>query len=559
MSSLTALLLRGVLVASVAFSFALGSVSVFGQGRDRGNDSGGSDRGGGFGGRFGGGGDNGGGRFGGGGFGGRFGGGGDQGGGGQPGGGFGGRFGGGGDQGGGGFGGRFGGGGPGGGDQGGGGFRFDPKEMLKGMDTNGNGVLEPSEIEARGDRSARFVERLAEQAQLDRSKPLSIEALSAGSDGFMRRREENNNGNNNNNPAPGNPNGPAKPAAPLVPGFGVATDGIPLPQGFGNGTFVALEDKYEKSILDTTDDTLKRYDKNKNGQLDQAEWKDVSWRGDPNESDTNHDGNLSREELAERTAQRMGRGWKTPAAKNAPKTSAPTTPTSATGGGSESSKFREFAKSFMKQNDKNGDNFLDKDEMQKPDWWKADTNRDGRLSLDEIEHNLANLNNPNASKTNAFRPMTPLERLPKGLPSWFARNDANGDGQVAMAEFSTTWSETQLAEFAKYDLNGDGYITPSEALQADSKKSPSSGSDKGSDRGSDRGPSGFGGGFGRDRGGFGGEKSDRGSDKGPSAGPAPGPVNPPSAGPAPGPEADRPAESTERPSDNDFSGEDEPL
>ena len=58
------------------------------------------------------------------------------------------------------------------------------------------------------------------------------------------------------------------------------------------------------------------------------------------------------------------------------------------------------------------------------------------------------------------------ERLPKGLPDWFARSDTNADGQVAMAEFATSWSDSVLKEFGQFDLNNDGIITPSEALSA---------------------------------------------------------------------------------------------
>jgi hypothetical protein len=58
------------------------------------------------------------------------------------------------------------------------------------------------------------------------------------------------------------------------------------------------------------------------------------------------------------------------------------------------------------------------------------------------------------------------ERLPKGLPSWFARNDTDADGQVMMAEYMTDFTDSKAAEFAKYDLNGDGIITPDECLDA---------------------------------------------------------------------------------------------
>jgi Ca2+-binding EF-hand superfamily protein len=63
-----------------------------------------------------------------------------------------------------------------------------------------------------------------------------------------------------------------------------------------------------------------------------------------------------------------------------------------------------------------------------------------------------------------IRFLMPTERLPQGLPEWFRAKDANGDGQVSMAEFATTWTDALVREFNSYDLNGDGMITPQEVL-----------------------------------------------------------------------------------------------
>lgn len=72
---------------------------------------------------------------------------------------------------------------------------------------------------------------------------------------------------------------------------------------------------------------------------------------------------------------------------------------------------------------------------------------------------------PKAGKT--YRILSPTERLPEGLPDWFARNDANGDGQISMSEFTREWTAAKAAEFARYDLNGDGVITAQECLQVE--------------------------------------------------------------------------------------------
>ncbi|MGN6135215.1 MAG: hypothetical protein ACTHOU_11995, partial [Aureliella sp.] len=54
----------------------------------------------------------------------------------------------------------------------------------------------------------------------------------------------------------------------------------------------------------------------------------------------------------------------------------------------------------------------------------------------------------------------------QGLPDWFARSDADADGQVLMSEYSTSWTDEKIAEFNKYDLNSDGIITSRECLNA---------------------------------------------------------------------------------------------
>lgn len=67
-----------------------------------------------------------------------------------------------------------------------------------------------------------------------------------------------------------------------------------------------------------------------------------------------------------------------------------------------------------------------------------------------------------AQRTYRFKRGT--DRLPaSGLPSWFKSRDANGDGQVAMNEYSRSWSDRTVAEFRRYDLDGDGMVTAKEA------------------------------------------------------------------------------------------------
>jgi hypothetical protein len=62
--------------------------------------------------------------------------------------------------------------------------------------------------------------------------------------------------------------------------------------------------------------------------------------------------------------------------------------------------------------------------------------------------------------------LTPKERLAKGLPDWFAEKDADGDGQVSMAEYAGEWTPEAVAEFNRFDLNHDGIVTAAECLRA---------------------------------------------------------------------------------------------
>jgi len=60
----------------------------------------------------------------------------------------------------------------------------------------------------------------------------------------------------------------------------------------------------------------------------------------------------------------------------------------------------------------------------------------------------------------------PASRLPQGLPPWFLDRDADGDGQLTMAEFAPQATASQIGEFARYDLDADGLLTANEYLRA---------------------------------------------------------------------------------------------
>jgi Ca2+-binding EF-hand superfamily protein len=76
----------------------------------------------------------------------------------------------------------------------------------------------------------------------------------------------------------------------------------------------------------------------------------------------------------------------------------------------------------------------------------------------------------------SYRFLSATERLDGNLPEWFKNKDANSDGQIAMAEFSSIWTEKEAGEFQRADLNGDGIITAKECLMGPTVTAPSGGS-----------------------------------------------------------------------------------
>lgn len=157
------------------------------------------------------------------------------------------------------------------------------------------------------------------------------------------------------------------------------------------------------------------------------------------------------------------------------------------------SRMRGFADSMFTRYDRNQNGVLDKEEWENSRFAQgADANNDGKVTKDELIARMAEFSgrrspdsdrgsgdsdkshdsgasdsgNSNGRKSYRFRRAPEL--LPPGLPDWFARYDVNGDGQVAMVEYSTSWSDDEVRRFEHYDLNRDGLITPRECLDAPS-------------------------------------------------------------------------------------------
>jgi Ca2+-binding EF-hand superfamily protein len=300
-----------------------------------------------------------------------------------------------------------------------------------------------------------------------------------------------------------------------IPGFGVSANGTPLVPGFDvplhtttSGSQKPVEQLFDPRAVERAKRTLSENDRNKNGMLDAEELDASRWTNPPiEESDTNKDGKMSLHELCARYAKRYN--WNDPPGVVKAGSSGDNH-----GGGDkhdDGDKTKKYAESLLKQYDENKDGLLQKDEWMKmrSDYHSADQNGDHVLTQEEIYVKLMALSGPNSGgssssggnsggssgsrdgrgdgkpggygsrpggsgssksgkpgESKVARVLTPTERLPKGLPDWFLRNDSDGDGQIMMAEYAPAWTDATAADFMKYDLNGDGYITPKECLAA---------------------------------------------------------------------------------------------
>jgi len=209
--------------------------------------------------------------------------------------------------------------------------------------------------------------------------------------------------------------------------------------------------------------------------LERNEWTG-RWSTPAEESDLNKDGILSMEELCIRIAKRFGRegssrGGVLPGSLSS---SAPGAPAGDAG------RVRGYAESLMRQYDESKNNMLEREEWEKmrAEHKSSDANKDGVITVDELTAHLTKYSaggsggssfaarGSSGDKTQlakrSYRVSSPVERLPKGMPDWFLRNDLDADGQISMAEYATSWNDQIAAEFLKLDANGDGIITPSE-------------------------------------------------------------------------------------------------
>jgi len=342
-----------------------------------------------------------------------------------------------------------------------------------------------------------------------------------------RRRERESSSGSGSSPAPYGVQGSgvqgfgvaADENAPKAPGFDV-----PLTATLGP----PLEERYSERVLDNARDMLRDRDANKNSVLERTEWTG-RWSPPADEADLNRDGILTLEELAQRSAKRYGQQSSRDRGRDGDqnrdsRSSSGSGPSGGpfggfSGGQNDAERFRRFGESLIRQYDKSGNGMLEREEWKdmRPEHQAADTNpKDGVITVEELSAGLQSFSagggfsrrgsfgsfggfgdrgggdrggfgdrgfgdrgdesrdgdggssrnsssEPVAKKS--YRTTPPTELLPKGVPDFFLRNDADADGQISMAEYATSWNDQIAAEFQRLDLNGDGILTAAECLQ----------------------------------------------------------------------------------------------
>lgn len=320
------------------------------------------------------------------------------------------------------------------------------REALERLDRNEDGEISPDEITP---RARPYMERITKARGMSVDRTNDIEKLQEAARIYYALL----NGARGKDISPEGestvkPFGP-DPDEPLVPEFGLPVVKYP----------------YMQADLDEANRTLRRSDHNEDGYIDRAEAMRAEWtHRNPFEMDLDKDDRLSRLELAQRYARRrllsrdsgelIRKAWRT-------------------GSGIRSSEPKKeerredshwwrrggtrywLTATILGRFDANKNGRLESHESQSLGipTSEIDVDRDGELSREELHSFLTEMQREAGD-------------IAEGLPGWFYELDANRDQQVAMAEFTTEWTDEKLQEFSLIDRNGDGLLTASEAAQS---------------------------------------------------------------------------------------------
>jgi Ca2+-binding EF-hand superfamily protein len=398
-----------------------------------------------------------------------------------------------------------------------------PLGFLQRLDANGNGMLEPDEQ----GRARPFIERIARDVGgIDMNRPIRLSTLGEKIQQMQGgqskdSRSSSSRGSSGPKDMKGNPLPAEASLDSLVPGFDVIEDVIPVP-GFG-AKAEYLNVPVQEADFTEAEQTIKRYDRNRNGILESDEIKNARWRDDPMKQDRNGDGKLTRSELAvryslRRTSEAQRKAQSSAGAnsgggsqdRDAQDRGAQDRGSSSRFGGGGGSRFgggssggssgadrmAQYAGSIMERYDANKSGVIEKSEYKnfRTDPSAGDTNKDGKITKDELTKWMTSRfsqgsgrggdssssrggsggRSPSAAEggggadivgSGSYRFKLPQEGLPEGLPGWYVTSDKNSDGQIAMSEFTGKWDAKALSDYYAYDINRDGVITPGEAIE----------------------------------------------------------------------------------------------
>lgn len=318
-------------------------------------------------------------------------------------------------------------------------------EWIHRLDDDHNGFIEPDEI---SDKYRRIMEVFTVPYKISLSRPNSVKKLEKAAQLYYQQK---NSKKSEPTPVVAQENG--------LKGFAPTSDQRLIP-GFGADT---IKYPYSQDNLEEAERTLKRLDRDRNGELSPEEVARNRWDSPPiTDSDLNKDGYLTLAELAQRYSKRqvvaqhpaMSLGSRLPPApkQEDPRSRYDRSRAGSLRGGSRGSE--SLARDVVERYDFNRNGILDPQEMANVGIAisSVDYNRNGTVDDDELGRYLSEALEQQASL------------LQEAIPTWFFEKDSDGDKQVLMSEFAQEWDQAAIAEFTSYDNNQDGIITINEVL-----------------------------------------------------------------------------------------------
>jgi Ca2+-binding EF-hand superfamily protein len=355
---------------------------------------------------------------------------------------------------------------------------FDYKNYLNGLDKNQNGYIDPDELTS--GRTKSWIGGLG----FDTNRRIRVRDVIGKVESQARDRQRSSQRKeaekNFTNEIPGFFDFEIE-TEPVI-GFGLQYANTGEETGSSNSS----TKQYSASVIEQVEQTLRQYDRNKNGILDADEIRRARWGSpSPSDSDLNKDGRLSKTELSERYKRRetsnrssssssnRSSSWRnrnpsTSSARSSTRSSGGSSRTTSSGSSSSSNDgYGAYVAGVIKRYDADKDGKLSKDEIKKMSRppKNADANKDGFLTNEELLTHYSGGKSASAGSGSSRAPTR--SRSSSGSrssrsPVSFRNNDADGDGQIAMHEFSKEWDDKTLDEFNKLDLNKNGFITQEE-------------------------------------------------------------------------------------------------